>query len=107
MMRGRGRPLQARPGTHQPTREGDELSRNVDHMRRQADRMGPFGDGVRLTNVALTTTAKEVRHGLGRVPRGWIVTDRDAQATVRRSGWTKQAISLLSSANVTVDLWVF
>lgn len=49
-----------------------------------------------------------VTHGLGRLPQGWIIIDRTAAATPWRSApSTKQTITLSTSADVTVALWVF
>ena len=103
----RGRTVGARPGTHQPTREGDELARDVGDLRRQSRSFGPFGEGVALKDVALTATAKEFRHGLGRVPHGFLVTDLDASATVYRTAKNRQTITLRASTNVTASVWVY
>ena len=49
-----------------------------------------------------------IEHGLGRLPQGWIIVDRNAAATPYRSAPnTKQTITLSTSADVTVTLWIF
>jgi len=58
-----------------------------------------------LKDVVLTTTAKDVAHGLNRVPQRWAVIDRNANAVVYRSGKaTAESIPLKASATVTVTL---
>jgi len=63
-----------------------------------------------LVEDALLEESKinEVRHSLGRVPKGYKVVDRNANATI----WSSQKGSdrflyLVTSAEVTVSLWVF
>jgi len=69
-------------------------------------------DGILLKDVILTTgSVNKVEHKLGRKLLGWMVIGKNANATV----WDSQAtnttldstIDLNSSANVTVNLWVF
>jgi hypothetical protein len=63
--------------------------------------------GRAIESVALTTGATAVQHKLGRVPRGWFVTDIDAAATVRRTAWSTKTLTLVASASCTVNLWVY
>lgn len=64
--------------------------------------------GVLLTNVKVGTAATAVKHGLNRQPQGWILVDLQKQATVWRTVWDNNTITLLSSVdNTTISLWVF
>lgn len=64
--------------------------------------------GRQIDAVALTTTAVNVAHGLGRQPLGYIVTDLNKNATVFRTDWDANFISLQSSATDTVvSIWVY
>ena len=68
----------------------------------------PLLDGRLLEDVALNAAANtDINHGLGRVPRGWILTDQSAAATVYRVAWTTTTLTLLASGATTVDIWVF
>ncbi len=71
-----------------------------------------IGDGQLLTGVVLVAgTPSMVAHQLGRDILGWIVVGTNAQADV----WDEQALNtfksrfvrLQTSADVTVNLWVF
>lgn len=67
-------------------------------------------DGRLIENVAIVTgTAKEIDHGLQKPVRGWIVIDKNAQATVwsTASDLPNRTLILNTSADVTVSLWIF
>jgi hypothetical protein len=64
--------------------------------------------GYQIKNISLTaSTPKAVAHTLGSVPIGWFVVDNTANATIWRTAWTQQTITLESSANTTISIWVF
>lgn len=63
-------------------------------------------DGKLVENVNLNTAAS-VQHKLGRVPRGWIVVDRNANAQVWSTAKDKNFLTLSSSGAVVVTIWVF
>jgi len=68
--------------------------------------------GVLKKDVILTTGSDNfVNHGLNRVPQGYLVTDRNANAVIYTSATvnslTDRQIILNCSANVTVDFWFF
>lgn len=67
----------------------------------------PLLDGRLITDVAVATTATSIPHKLGRQPLGWVLTDQDTAATVRRSAWDAKHLTLIASAACTVGLWVF
>ena len=65
-------------------------------------------------SVPLVLTAGKdnaVQHSLGRPARGWFVVNANAAATLYQSASTNpapnQQILLVTSATVTVSLWVF
>jgi hypothetical protein len=68
----------------------------------------PLNGGTLLTKIVLiATTPKAIAHGLGRVPTGWTLTDNIANAVIWRTAWTAQTITLESTANTTISVWVF
>ena len=67
----------------------------------------PLLDGLEL-DAEVTTTAAAFPHKLGRKPRGWIVTDKDADARIwRTEAFDAKTLTLRSSATVNVKVWVF
>lgn len=68
-------------------------------------------DGVLLEDVALTTAASNISHGLGRPVTGYMVIKKNANAVVydNESTNTKktQFLILRASATVIVSLWIF
>jgi hypothetical protein len=68
----------------------------------------PMLAGKMLTDIALDGTDDEaVAHGLGKVPTGWQIHDRNADARVWRVSWDTREIVLRASAPVTVSIYVF
>ena len=62
---------------------------------------------VVVKSVALSSSSTNVPHQLGRIPVGWQVTDKNAQADIWRDptvASTSNFIALKASAAVTVDL---
>lgn len=68
---------------------------------------GALANGTLVRDVALTTSSVKVPHTLGRKPRGYIVTKRNANAVVYNGDFSIRFLNLTASAAVTVDLWVF
>lgn len=67
----------------------------------------PFQGGNYLTDISvLTGTPKIINHKLGRTPVIWALGDNNANAVVWRSAWTETTITLNSSADCTISLWV-
>ena len=67
-------------------------------------------DGRLINSVALTTSGPaEIEHGLRKPIRGWIIVEKNANAIVYSSVSTTPNATLIlnTTANVTVDLWVF
>ena len=67
----------------------------------------PILGGVQLTETLVASTPKALAHTLGYVPTGWFLVDNNANCTVWRTAWTNQTITLESSANTTISLWVY
>lgn len=66
-----------------------------------------FLDGEQLTSIELTSgVPKEVSHRLGRQVSNYWVTKANAAANVYDQGSTTTTITLVSNANVTINLWV-
>lgn len=87
-------------------RDPDDLSqRDAKSAIKQLDQPGVRK--VTVTGVQLSGTTVKVPHQLGRVPVGWLVTDKNAQADVWRDisvTSTGDTIPLKASATVTVTL---
>jgi hypothetical protein len=67
----------------------------------------PIIDGLLLENIPLTAgSANQISHKLGRVPRMWILADQSTNANVWRTEWTNALLTLNTSANCRVNLWV-
>lgn len=104
-----------RPAPHQPDRLGEELRQTSEHQRRQAPKAGPFGDGVSVDGVVFTAAGSgsvSVRHHLGRVPKGLLVTYTSALLTkpIYAASWDRDTITLATTApaaDVTTNVWVF
>ena len=71
----------------------------------------PILDGILLKDIALVSTGSNlVHHKLGRASRGFIVVKKSGVADIYNSTVQSLPDSLLSletSVNVTVSLWVF
>ena len=67
-------------------------------------------DGVLVEGIVLATGANRVPHTLSRVPRGWIIVDRNAAATVYKTptGITDSlTMALTASAPITISVCFF
>jgi len=63
-----------------------------------------------LKNVSLTTGSNTINHLLGRVMQGWFIVDQQEAASIYRPStapFNDLTLTLVSSANVTVNLGVF
>lgn len=69
----------------------------------------PLAQGLQLSNIVLQAGSTTFNHSLGRMQRGWIITDTNANATIFRSGpFNSQTLTLgLSIGSATVSLWVY
>lgn len=69
----------------------------------------PILNGNFLKNISLTaSTPKSINHLLQRMQQGWILIDNTASCTVwRTQAFNDLTLTLESSANTTISLWVF
>lgn len=67
----------------------------------------PFLQAREVGEVELDAAPKEIAHGLGQVPRGWLLVDPDVAAMVWRTAKTSETLTLGASASVRGTLWVW
>ncbi len=69
----------------------------------------PILAGIQIDSIPLVaSTPKVINHLLQRLPQGWFLVDLNANATVWRSAaWTNTTLTLESSANVTISIYVY
>lgn len=100
-----------RPGASAPLKSDDptveELSRQLNDLKRSLPLF--VTQGLSVDFVASGGGPLTLRHGLGRVPVGWIITDRSSPATFLRlsTGTDSVSLSLFTSAACTGKIWVF
>jgi hypothetical protein len=58
-------------------------------------------------SASVTTSNTTIQHALGRVPSGWIIIDKDADARVWRISLNRDTIVLKASAAVNIKLFLF
>lgn len=63
-------------------------------------------DSVTISNVVINTS-KSLEHKLGRIPKGYLIIQKNANAQVWNGSITDTNIVLTSSAAVTVTLLIF
>ena len=66
----------------------------------------PITDRQQIT-VFLPTGTTRIYHLLKRQPKGWFLTDKDANANVWRVNWNSEYITLQTTANCNVILEIF
>lgn len=84
------------------------LERATLEKSRQGDRDPRSGRSV--THAAkdiVAATGTSIKHGLGRIPRGWMVTDKTAPGDVYRLRWDRAEIFLLTTLDTTIDLEIW
>lgn len=88
--------------------ETNRIQDNVGALLNQVAAVPMLG-GVAISNVVLGATAVDVSHGLGRAWTNFLVTNRNANATVWNSSTANsaQVLTLTASGTVTVNLWVW
>lgn len=101
------------PSISSETSKIESITQLSSHIKRVVDWLQklPFST-YQIFEMTLTTTKIKVPHSLKRVPRGFLVLDRNANAVVYQSrsaddGPSAQYISLVSSATVTVKIMLF
>lgn len=68
-----------------------------------------FLDGRLIANVTVGTSSTPIEHKLGRNFQGWFLVRKRSAGDVREDaqGNTALYLNLISSAQVSVDVWVF
>ncbi len=89
-----------------PDRVLNDVQDGIIEFARKVARFAPI-DSVRVVQVVLAASETPVAHGLARRPEGWIVSDIDTDATVRRVSWDERHVTLRASASCVVDLIFF
>jgi hypothetical protein len=92
----------------------DQTQRLAQQTTQQVNAI-PFSQGVWVRNVVIGTSNTTINHGLGRVPRGYIVTRIQNNAVAfceslpanQPSDQKRQYAFIASGAPVTVDIWFF
>ena len=71
----------------------------------------PRASSVVQSNVAVLATATVINHklalGAGKNPNGWLITDIDTNATVKRAAWDASTITLVASSPCVIQLEVW
>lgn len=86
--------------------ETEQIQRNVEDFVRSSI-PDWVGDGVMLSNVVLAPGLNPISHTLQRQPLGYVITDLTSNATVWRTTWNSNTLTLQSSIATTVQIWVF
>lgn len=83
----------------------NNIQQNVEDGFTAVNRIGLLDNRV-ITGISVSTTAA-VEHKLGRVPTGYIVINRNANAQIWNGTIDDKFINLTSSGAVTISLLVF
>lgn len=68
----------------------------------------PFFGGILIKDVAITTSDTTINHGLKKVPVGYLVVKKNANAQIwDTANFNQNNITLRASATVTANVWVF
>jgi len=88
--------------------QDDELNRVQDSAKATFDSFSrePLINKIELSGT-IATGGTTLQHALGKVPAGFLIVDKDANADVWRTDWTKTSITLKASAAVGVKLFLF
>ncbi len=89
--------------------EVHRLQEYAQYQRRQAQ-LAPVQGGVQLSGKVDAGGTVTLRHALGHVPTGWIVTDiTGGFSALYRSGWGAEVITLVNAApaNVAFSVYVY
>lgn len=87
-----------------------KLQDSIDAAFKRLLKLVPIADGVLLESVTVSATATEVAHGLGRVPRGFLLIKSTVPLTVYQaspSAFPDSNLRLTASGTDVVSLWVF
>jgi len=85
------------------------IQSNLQRFTQQLEE-NPLLSGRLIEGVVLLLAAPTaINHRLGRKPQGWHVVDIESGGvpTIARTVWDDKTITLTTTANCTVNLWVF
>ncbi len=68
--------------------------------------VGPFLGGNLLTGISVGTSPTTISHKLGRQPQLWLIADQNTLATVKRTAWNTNTITLQASSACVISIWV-
>jgi hypothetical protein len=91
---------------HGESADIQRLQKNLETAVAQAIK-SPLLDGRIIPNVTLASGDNKIEHKLARTLRGYLVIDRTNGATIYRTSIDDKYLTLNSSAQITVSLWVF
>lgn len=101
------------PLPRQQTREAQAVADAVSSLPTRRGGSVPWTEGRLVRDVTVEATSeKEVAHGLGRSPQGWMVLSVRSDASNEYPVETERSAELLTihnygAADVTCDLWVW
>jgi hypothetical protein len=68
----------------------------------------PLLDGIIITGISIDgVNPTEVNHLLSRLPQGYLIIDKNAPGDVYREVLNTRQISFVSSAPVTISIYIF
>lgn len=69
----------------------------------------PILQGNQIDDIILkANVAQAINHLLQQTPQGWLIVDNIADAVIwRPANWNKNTITLESSADTTISIWVY
>jgi len=67
----------------------------------------PLLRGQLVSDVSLGTTPRKINHSIGVAPIGFLVIDRNTNATIYSNDKDQAQITLTASGACTASLWIF
>ena len=69
----------------------------------------PLINGQQIDNIILTAnTPLKINHNLQQLPNGWLIVDKTSFADVKRTQpFSTSTITLESSANTQISIWIY
>jgi hypothetical protein len=85
-----------------------DLSKTVQYVEEFTNQFirNPFLIG-NIFSVTVQASTVTINHGLGAVPLGWLILDKDANADIWRVSWDEKTIVLDSNITVNIKIWIF
>ena len=93
---------EASPSDPQTSRLQENIKQFVNNLNQSI-----FINGILIESVVIGTGDTKIEHKLGRVPKGFFVTDLAVNTNIWRTGFDKRFITLRAGTSATVSLWVF